>query len=419
VKKLRKYFRYNTEDIKRETFTVHTPDKNHITEVFERDNSFESIEDDLDEGYAQNHNISRPEHTPEAIQSKTEPKRENTPKKQELSSNIQQKLDDTSYQTQDALRQTQELRSVSRNTNNRLLKGKTSKRYKRKYNKRNHKSMSSLHMTKPFNERMKQFELIKQEHMLIRKEEISKRELKECTFRPRIRSNRSFEKDKNHLNASSKPRNIDEFIKDQHNFEQKKFLRLEELSKERDRTECKTFRPKIDKKSRIMTNAEKDSINAMPVHKRLHDLAKRRCRNNVQSSLALTKINNKSMLSFNNTQLKQNYITEQFKINDLLNSRQRRCRSKNIKRKNMHNELYDDAVKRKSRQDKLENQNYVYKNQSIRSFLKHTHGSFCKTNNQTISSKILKKDLERNSSSKKKNSSNGVQNCKSYKTLDK
>lgn len=288
--------------------------------------------------------------------------------------------------------QTHNIKSASRNLESKLLKGQSSKRYKRKYNKDNHKSMANLPMTHSFNERMKQFEQLKRDHMLKRKEEFNKNEIKECTFRPRISSNRSQEKDRSLKNSPSKPRNIDEFLKDQNNFEQRKLLRLEELSRERDQNECKTFRPKIDKKSRIMTKSEKDSIQAMPVHKRLHELSNKRCRNNVKSSLAFSKSNNKSMKSLNKTQLKQNYITEQFKINELLSNKSRRCRSKDIKRKNLHKELYDDAFKRKSRQEKLENQNNLNKNQSIRSFLKQTHGSFSKVINPTIPTKSLNKD---------------------------
>ena len=164
--------KYSTEDLRRETFVVNTPYYDQVEEHFDGEKSFESIDDDLDEGYAANNNLSRPEHTPEINQSKSELKRKITPKKQELSNNIRQKLDDRSYQTQNK-------KSSSRNLENKLLKGQSAKYSKRKYNKNNHKSMANLPMTHSFNERMRQFEQLKREHLIRRKEEFNKNELKE------------------------------------------------------------------------------------------------------------------------------------------------------------------------------------------------------------------------------------------------
>jgi hypothetical protein len=64
--------KYSTEDLRRETFVINTPYHDQVEEHFEREKSFDTIEDDLDEGYAQNNNLSRPEHTPETNQLKSE-----------------------------------------------------------------------------------------------------------------------------------------------------------------------------------------------------------------------------------------------------------------------------------------------------------------------------------------------------------
>ena len=57
-------------------------------EHFEGDISFDILEEDLDEGYSYNNNISRPEHTPEIGLPLTERKKEDSPHKQELSQSI-------------------------------------------------------------------------------------------------------------------------------------------------------------------------------------------------------------------------------------------------------------------------------------------------------------------------------------------
>ena len=95
-----------------------------------------------------------------------------------------------------------------------------------------------------------------------------------------------------------------------------------------------------------------------------------------------------------NTKLKRkdNYHTEHFNISEFLNSKNRRCKSKDLmKRNNLHNDLYDDAFKRKSRQEKRENEAYPYKNQSVRSFLKQSNSSFSLINDQSQSARVLNK----------------------------
>ena len=57
-------------------------------EHFEGDISFDILEEDLDEGYSYNNNISRPEHTPEIGLPLTERKKKDSPHKQELSQSI-------------------------------------------------------------------------------------------------------------------------------------------------------------------------------------------------------------------------------------------------------------------------------------------------------------------------------------------
>lgn len=152
-------------------------------------------------------------------------------------------------------------------------------------------------------------------------------------------------------------------------------MRLEELSKERDKNESKTFRPKIDKKSKIMAQNDKENLQNIPVHKRLHELSKRRCRNKVKSTLETNRSQNKSQdKSQNVSRTRRNYITEQINITELLSQKSRRCKSKDIKQlSDIHATLNDDAFRLRLVQKKIENDDS--KNQSLRSFTKHRKGS--------------------------------------------
>lgn len=84
-----------------------------------------------------------------------------------------------------------------------------------------------------------------------------------------------------------KRRNITQFLKDQHEHEEKKLKRLERISKEREKSEGKTFKPKIDKYSKAISSFDK-SKSSLPVHQRLHNLSKDRCRNKIISALGVT-----------------------------------------------------------------------------------------------------------------------------------
>ena len=139
-----------------------------IEENFEVDQSFEDIEEDLDEGYSYNQNISRPEHTPEVGGVKSEQKKK-TPKKQELTDNIAQKLNGPNYQTHD-------IREESRNKG---LKT-TSELNSQNFNVfTQNKSASSLVSAQSFNDRMRYFETKKQNKAILEKEKKNKRLLKE------------------------------------------------------------------------------------------------------------------------------------------------------------------------------------------------------------------------------------------------
>ena len=69
-------------------------------------------------------------------------------------------------------------------------------------------------------------------------------------------------------------------------------------------------------------------------------------------------------------------MTQKFNIGEIFNNKSRRWRSKDSKQKNLHQNLYKDAVNRKSRQEKRINNINQNQNQSVRSFLKNTHSSF-------------------------------------------
>lgn len=163
-----------------------------------------------------------------------------------------------------------------------------------------------------------------------------------------------------------KRRNMEEFWRDQNKWNEQKAKKIQELSREREKDECKTFRPSIDKNSIILASQDKNHMMNVPVHKRLHDLSKGKCRNHVKSALSM----NYNKPQTNNMSSKQFYMTESFKIKDVLDQKSRRCRSKELKRKNLHNKLYDDAFKLKATQSKISNQ--ISKHQSVRSFIKHT-----------------------------------------------
>lgn len=251
------------------------------------------------------------------------------------------------------------------------------------------------------------------------------KELKECTFKPKVNHSRSKERDHSNISKNSskksthRRRNVDEFLKDQSEFQQRKMQRLEELSKERDKNESKTFRPKIDKKSKIMFQNDKENLHSIPVHKRLHDLSKRRCRNKVKSTLETDRSQNRSQdKSHNVSRTRRNYITEQINITELLAQKSRRCKSKDIKpQSDVHTTLYDDAFRRKIIQNKIENGES--KNQSIRSFIKHRKGS----HNFMVPSKsarILKKHSEDHTANVSKRLSKGFhKKCRQNKRIHK
>ena len=236
------------------------------------------------------------------------------------------------------------------------------------------KSKNHLAITQSFNDRMKMFEKTKNEKAKKRKEERANRELEECTFRPKVITNRSL--DHKTLRTSKsvqnlyKARSINEFLRDQDNFAMKKTKHLEEISKERDRIEDKTFKPIIDKKSRRIGSQEKIRQNTT-VHERLHKLSKNTKKNSIQKSIKTSMHNAKSQ-SIIDTQ--RNYLTEKLNIAETLMDKSNLSHSRSrSKRKNLHEELYDDALKRKLNQASLESQ--LLRNQSVRSFIKHRNSS--------------------------------------------
>ena len=213
--------------------------------------------------------------------------------------------------------------------------------------RRNNKSTSNLTVAQSFNERMQYFEMLKREHVLRRKEESNIKELKECTFKPKVATEKSTDRSSNNLklspgkfNTSASPiqqskcrkgyhkrRNITQFLKDQHDYEEKKLKRLEEISKERDKSEEKTFRPKISKKSKLLNN-EKEKQIISSVYNRLHEVSKQKCRNKIVSTL-----DSKSRQSASIYPTKRNYLTEKLHIGDILGKNPRRWKSKENDRK--------------------------------------------------------------------------------------
>jgi len=193
---------------------------------------------------------------------------------------------------------------------------------------------------------------------------------------------------------------------------------LKNLSKERDQNECKTFRPQIDKKSRIITENDKNQIRNYPVHKRLHYLNKRKCRNLVKSQLEPVHSHHKSS-HFNCN--KHNYLTEQLNIHSVLNESKRRCRSKDMKkRQNLHNTLYNDAFKRRESQNKMiAHEHTIIKNQSIRSFIRHNRSQPNLLSNRKPTQKVKKHELPNSGNVSQRLSKGSPDNCKSFQRLHK
>ena len=195
------------------------------------------------------------------------------------------------------------------------------------------------------------------------------KELKECTFKPKVSVDKSADRSSTNIKSSPgkiskvvspaplsnckrgyhKRRNITQFLKDQHDYEEKKLKRLEEISKERDKSEEKSFRPKISKRSKLITNPEKENQNISSVYQRLHEMSKQKCRNKVIST-----IDSKSRQSASIYPSKRNYLTEKMSIGDILSKNPRRCKSKeNERKKNIHNTLYEEMFKRKRKSNYL------------------------------------------------------------------
>lgn len=156
--------------------------------------SSEEMEADLDEGYTNPLEFSNPERTPELgkFMNSARIKNQTIGK---TSSHVETVSGLTSYKTE-------ELRPVE---------GKPKKLLPLAYPKanssrqrRNHKSTSSLAGTQTFNERMKHFERAKLENNLRKKEEQGAKELKECTFKPKVRTNRSQDRCSSNFTSSYK-----------------------------------------------------------------------------------------------------------------------------------------------------------------------------------------------------------------------
>lgn len=186
-------------------------------------------------------------------------------------------------------------------------------------------------MTQSFNDRMKIFQQNKLHKNILKREEEYKNELTECTFKPKIHKNQSKNRNNRlsgNLSKDSKRRNVTEFLKDQSVFEHKKLKKLEKLSREREKVDCKTFRPKIDKRSKYLTESVRDSLESVPVYKRLHEISNSRCRNHTKSSLErkltyqhqnkLISMKNKSRCGRNFETKNAQYVTENFNIGKLL-----------------------------------------------------------------------------------------------------
>lgn len=340
------------------------------------------MEEDLDEGYSYNQNLSRPEHTPEVSKSNLR----NSPKK-DLSQSISKKLEKIKYQTQKNKPGPQKSGfspSSSKSPKKRLGSYQSTTR--------DHKQN--------FSSRMKKYESQKQLKMTQRLEEKNKKILEECTFRPKLRGNKSLGRihDRASSTNSQKHRNITEFLKDQSDYEQKKLEKLSHITYSKEKCKSTTFKPKISKRSQYITKSLQDSIYSVPVYKRLHNLSKKEGRNTpsdlgvgiVQGSTA--RAPHKSLALTRNKLQKDNYITENFDIAKMFEESSKRSKSKETKRRQkVHDQLYEDAGKRKSRQEQRENQHFqMYKNQSVRSFLKNSHSFLNKGshrgNNKKISS---------------------------------
>lgn len=131
---------------------------------------------------------------------------------------------------------------------------------------------------------MKHYHYNKQQQNIVGKEKEYKNELKEWTFKPKIHKNK-LQKFSGNFSKNYKRRNVTEFLQDQFKFENNKYKRLEALSKEREKQNRKSFRPKIDQQSKYLTESMKNSLCSVPVHKRLHEMSNRRWRNNANSAL--------------------------------------------------------------------------------------------------------------------------------------
>ena len=212
---------------------------------------------------------------------------------------------------------------------------------------KNNKSASSLAIGQSFNDRMKLFEKVKKENVNRKREESSKNELKECTFKPKIKAKKKSQDRYSmqlHHKYLTKKRNINEFLEDQKEFEDKRIKRLEEKSKERERQENTTFRPKIHKKSKVM-KSHYELPKHSTVYERLHELSKEKGKEELRRIVGMTIGHSQSQSTIG---LKKNYLRENFKITDVLAKKSSRSRSKDIKKRtNLHSALYNDAFKRK------------------------------------------------------------------------
>ena len=99
------------------------------------------------------------------------------------------------------------------------------------------------------------------------------------------------------------------------------------------------------------------------------------------------------MKGLNRSKDKNHYITEQFEIGKFLKKKTKRARSRENKiKQNLYEKLYDDAFKRKSRQEERENEIYHnQQDQSIRSFLKQSNKSLIYNHSHTKSTRTFKK----------------------------
>ncbi|CAI2384438.1 unnamed protein product [Moneuplotes crassus] len=331
---------------------------------------FELVNTKVDDEYTNSQEMQKPENTPEVSKSMSD---QRIPNKKELTKNITKKPIKSNYHT---------YRHKNKKSKEFIAASATSKSSKKKSLVKK-KLIPNLNNSQNVTKKLKKYDSHKQLHTGLTKESKSK----DCKSRKKLSKIKSVGGLSLKKQSVITRRNITTLIKPQRNPEKRNFNKFQDLSFKRKRRSPKILQPFEEEKSQCLTKSIEDSLSGASVHKRLNDLGKK-CRNSINSTLEPRYSYQqkpkevKSLAKTRNKHTKNSEMAQTLSFRDLFKKCDRSWMNtgSNRKDKTFNGYLYTGEAERKSRQENQESELSMYKNHSVRSFLKNVNSSFSHKN---------------------------------------